>query len=291
MSVRYAFRIPLLPPDVDPTGIAARGTRRWLILVMAGFATVVEALSVAGLVPDIRVGALDLSLSLIPALGLAVACGARLFGRSSFRRIAAGFWVVSGLSLVALAAAYHQTDRWPLFTGLVAAALGEELVYRLAVPAALAAVLQFGGVRSNHARVAGLTLAGLWFVLLPGHQDQVTSVASDLSFFAFAVLSAVLVYRSGSVLPMAASHAIVNLVTVLMWDRAVAADERGITIIVVLGLLVAAYGRPRRLTLDRDRGLIDTVTGLAVTEVHRPDHGRARAVLSDGRVLTGPSLA
>ena len=49
----------------------AETRRRRLVLSMAAFTTLVEALSVAGLLPSVRVGRLDLSLAIlrIDALG------------------------------------------------------------------------------------------------------------------------------------------------------------------------------------------------------------------------------
>ena len=80
------------------------------------------------------------------------------------------------------------------------------------------AVLIYAGVRPTWARIAGLALAGLWFVALPGHREQMHSLAGAVPFIAFAALSAILVYRSGSVLPMAVSHAVVNMLTLLAWN-------------------------------------------------------------------------
>ena len=107
--------------------------------------------------------------------------------------------------------------------------------------------------------------------------------AGPLPFIAFAVLAAALVHRSGSVLPMAMGHAIVNLVTFLVWDDALPADARAVTLGAVLTLLALAYGIPRRITLDAERGLVDIATGLpvdddevAVAEDQRPLGRRTR---------------
>lgn len=276
------FARPLRPAHAVVPDFGRPGSRRRLVLAMAMFTTLVETLSVGGLLPSVEIGGLSLSLALIPALALGVACGDRLLGRSSFRRIAAGYWIVSGLALLVLAGFYIHLGRVPLYGALIAAALGEELVYRLAVPAVVAVALQYGGVRPDRARIAGLTMAGLWFVLLPGHQSQMLTPSGAIPFIAFAALSAVLVHHSGSVLPMALAHAVTNLVTILVWEDALPTDARGMGLAALLGLLVLAYGRPRRLTLDHDRGMIDTITGLAVAEFDVRPGQPPSAVLSDG---------
>ena len=260
-------------------------SRRNLILAMAAFTVVIETLSIAGLIPLVPLGSLALPVSIIPALGLGVACGERLLGRSSFRGAAATYWVAIAIALPLLAVRFAQIGRLGLWTSLLAASAGEELIYRLAIPAVLAAVLRAGKVRPDRARMASLALAGVWFVLLPGHREQMDSIASALPFAAFALLAALLVYRSGSVLPMAAGHAVINMLTVLMWDEAVAADARGMGLACVLGLLVLAYGRPRRITVADGGGLLDTRTGLDVAVIDlREDHGTT-VTLSDGRIV------
>ena len=102
----------------------AETRRRRLVLSMAAFTTLVEALSVAGLLPSVRVGRLDLSLAILPALGLAVACGDRLVGRSSLRRVAAWYWIVASLVLLGLLVPYVTGGDASLYLSLVVAALG-----------------------------------------------------------------------------------------------------------------------------------------------------------------------
>jgi hypothetical protein len=256
---------------------------------MAAFTTAVEVADIVDAVPNIPIGTLDLPLSIIPALGLAVACGERLLGRSAGRRAAIVYWAVIVGVLPVLAGLFVRTGRPGLWVSLLAASVNEELVYRLAIPAVIAAVLRAGRVRSDWARMAGLGLAGLWFVLLPGHREQMDSPASAVPFVAFALFAALLVYRSGSILPMAAGHAVVNMLTVLMWDEAVAADERGMALACVLGLLVVAYGRPRRLTIGDDGRLLDTRTGLEVSVVDVRDADHPTVTLTDGRTLRADS--
>jgi hypothetical protein len=259
-----------------------------MVLAMAAFTTLVEAGSSAGWLPGVQVGRLELSLSVVPALGLAVACGDRLLGRSSLRRMATWFWIVSAAALWVFGLLYVVRGDGSLYLSLVVAALGEELVFRLAAPAAFAFVLVVAGIAENRARIWGLVAAGVWFFLLPGHQDQLDSVGAVAALVCLTALSAFLVYRSGSVLPMAAAHAVSNLATVLLWKDAIPPDIRGVTVAVVLTLLTLAYSRPRRLTLDDERGLVDTRTGLNAVEWHDSGHV-IDVVLSDGRKIRQPT--
>ena len=265
--------------EVFPAGVNAR---RRLVLAMAAITTVIEALSVAGLIPLVQVGELKLSLSLLPALGLAAVCGERLLGRSTNRRIATGYWITVGILLPVLAVAYHRVDRLPMWASLVMAALSEELVFRLAVPAVAGAGLRLAGLDHHRARIGGLVVGGVWFVLLPGHLEQMSSPVEAVPFIAYATLAALLVYRSGSVLPMAAGHAVINLLTVLVWSESVARDARGMALACVLGLLVLAYGRPRRMTIADDGTMVDTVTGLSVATIDLRDGRPATVTLTDG---------
>lgn len=278
---------------------APAGSRRRLVLAMALCTMVVELASIGSWVPELHLAGIPLSLSIVPALGLAAVCGGRLFGRSTARPAATAFWVAIGGAFLATLFLFLRSGRPGLWAAIVAASAAEELVFRLAIPAVLAAALRLGGVRLDRSRLAGLALAGLWFVLLPGHRDQMGSLAGALPFVAFAALAAVVVYRSGSILPMAMAHAVSNLLTFLMWGDEVTPPARSLGLTFVLVLLLIAYGRPRRLTIDDQRGLLDIVTGLEVASIDLRDGQPAAVTLSDGRILpvdealgqTRPSVA
>lgn len=273
-------------PEIPAPGrVEQLSNRRTLVLGLAGITMLVEILDIAQLVPSLPVGGLNLSLSLLPAMALALACGSRLLGRSAFRRAAVVFWVLVAVLLPLLAIRFWQHGRLELVPALIFAALDEELVYRLAIPAVIAAALRLGNVRPNAARITGLAVAAFWFCLLPGHLEQVNSPAGFLPYLSFAGLSALIVYRSGSILPMAVGHAISNLLTFLMFGAAVTADARSFAMASVLCLLVLAYGRPRRITVGDDGGLVDTHTGLSVSAIDLRDGQPALVELADGRLL------
>ncbi len=271
--------------DVAPTRVDRISNRRTLVLGLSGITMIVEILGLAHLLPPLWIGGLGLSFSLLPATALALACGSRLLGRSAIRRAAVWFWSITGVLFAAITALCIREGRFDLVPALSAAAFDEELVYRLAIPAVIAAALRLGNVRPNTARIAGLLGAGIGFCLLPGHLDQVTSPVEFIPYVSFAALSGFIVYRSGSILPLAIGHAISNILTFLMFGAAVTADARGLGMASVLCLLVLAYGRPRRITVGDDGGLVDTQTGLAVTAIDLRDGQPALVELADGRYL------
>lgn len=274
--------VPAIP---EPTRVEQLSNRRTLVLGLSGLTMICEVLSFGGLLPKLPVGGLELSFSLLPAMALGLACGSRLLGRSAVRRTAAIFWGLAGLLMVGITAMYIHLGRLELVPALVLAALDEELVYRLAIPAVIAAALRLGNVRPNAARITGLVAAAFWFCLLPGHVEQAATPSGFVPYVAFASLSAFIVYRSGSILPLAFAHAISNLLTFLMFGAAVTADARGLGMASILCLLVLAYGRPRRITVGDEGGLVDTQTGLAVTAIDLRDGQPALLELADGRYL------
>lgn len=249
----------------------ASSGRRDVVLGLALVTTVVEILCYYGnTLPSIRVGDFTISGSTVPGLALAAACGRRLFGRSSTRRAALSFWIATALAMTAFALAYADLHRLIDVPALVLAAFDEELVYRLAAPAVIAFALR-RFVPAPSARIAGLAMAGLWFVLLPGHREQMTSPALAIPFIAYATLSAIVVYRSGSIIPMAVTHATSNLLTILMWNDALAGDVRSMGVTFVVVLLIVAYGRHRPVAHGDRGGLVDIRTGLPLGTIDLRD--------------------
>ena len=59
-------------------------------------------------------------------------------------------------------------------------------------------------------------------------------------------------------------------------------DFAGMGLACVLGLLVLAYGRPRRMTITDDGRMVDTVTGLSVATIDLRDGRPATVTLTDG---------
>jgi hypothetical protein len=235
--------------------------RQKIVLVAALVAGLVEIGGLVEVIPRLHLGRLVLSPSFLPALVVAGLLGRRIVGRARDVDAAAMYWVTAlagvCLSMVLLDREGDLLDA----LAILVAALDEEIVFRFAVPALVAAVLVVLHVPSRPARVSGLVVGAAWFVLLPGHRVQWHTVADVLPFIAFAALAAIVVYRSGSILATAATHAVMNMLTIISFGGDMTRLARSITTGVLLILLMSGYGfvRPRSRDADHEP---DTVIDL-----------------------------
>lgn len=205
-----------------------RSWTRWPLtwpLVLLALVTVVVDVGTAWM--DVSAGSLG-RVPVSPALplGIALACavGLRRLGLDpANRRAWREFLVVSAAALVWAAYSYsvhiggaHEA------VGLILAALGEELVYRLAVlivVGALVAKLTGHGWRNaeDWGPVAGITAliaGGLIFTLLPGHVAQMNSALTALPFASLGVVLGYAVLRTGALLPAVVVHSFLNIATI-----------------------------------------------------------------------------
>src|SRR5690606_35539666 len=114
---------PILPPDEPGPDLGRPGSRRRLVLLAAALTTLTEIAVLAEVTPSIEMGGIGVSMSVIPALALGVACGDRLLGRSSLRRVAQWFWVATTGVIAALLVLYAVDGRVDMYCALVASAL------------------------------------------------------------------------------------------------------------------------------------------------------------------------
>jgi membrane protease YdiL (CAAX protease family) len=224
---------------------------------------VAVALDVTTAWTGVSLGALG-RIPISPALPLAVVLVARLHaprpdrsgrGRAAWREFTVGIGVV----LVLVAVGYGVALGRPVeAVGLIVAAVGEELVFRLAavlvIGAVAAAVL---GRDWAHPRrwgagpgIVGLTGAALVFTALPGHVDQITGATTSVSFASLALVLGYTVLRTGAVWPAAAVHALLNLTTITAWNQhGLAGGRLTIGAGALLALVAAADVAGRRLGL------------------------------------------
>lgn len=216
--------------------------KRRLVLALAALTMAVEVAGLAFL-PTIDIGTMALSPSLIPALWLALALGPAR--RSTVRYEAVlPFWCAIVAGLATGAVLFWQAGDAVDVLPLLAAAADEEIVYRLAVPMVIAVALTFLKVPARRARVVGYLVAGAWWVLLPGHQVQTTTLAVFGSYAAFAALSAVVVARSRALVAMSAAHAVLNLITISQSRGEIGPGARGVLVACLLLMLVGTFARP-----------------------------------------------
>jgi membrane protease YdiL (CAAX protease family) len=213
-----------------------------------------------------------------PALPLALVLAARLgigrLGASrrsllAWRELAVGFGI--GLTLATLAYALILA-RPAEVTGLLVAALAEELVFRVAALLALGAVLaRLLGRAWRNPRdwgpapgFAALGATALLFSVLPGHVAQMTNPVTTLSFASLSLLLGYTVLRTGAVWPAVLAHALLNLTTIAAWRAASPAGVRLAIAASALGaLVVAAQVAGRRLGV---RPRVPTVIDLRAAE-------------------------
>ena len=144
--------------------------------------------------------------------------------------------------------------------GLVVGALGEELVYRLAVlmlVGACTARLLGRNWRNSEdwgvvPGITALLAAGFVFMLLPGHVAQMSDALHALPFACLGVVLGYAVLRTGALLPATVVHALLNLTTIAALDGDVAVELRSvIAALALIALVLATVVAGMRLGLLR----------------------------------------
>ena len=128
------------------------------------------------------------------------------------------------------------------------AALGEELVYRLAVLILVgAACAALAGRNWRNAEdwgvgpgIVALLAAGLVFTLLPGHVAQMSDGLHALPFACLGVVLGYAVLRTGALFPAAVVHALLNLATIAALEGEVSSAVRSALAAAALVALVLA---------------------------------------------------
>jgi hypothetical protein len=229
---------PQMAADVGLSEIADGAGERWnwrwrswtrwpLSLPIVGLAFVTVVVDVGTAWANISLGSLG-RVPVSPALPLgillAVMVGLRRLGLDpANRRAWREFLVVSSVALVYAGWSYAVKIGGPAESvGLVLAALGEELVYRLAVLIVVGVVVaaalrrpwrnaeDWGAVPG----IAALLAGGLVFTLLPGHIAQMSGALTALPFASLGVVLGYAVLRTGALLPAAVVHAFLNIATI-----------------------------------------------------------------------------
>lgn len=246
---------------------AASWARRWrgwaewhLTAGIVALAAVAVVLDVASTWADITLGHLG-RIPISPALPLALLLALRI-GLPALGASRAGWdrWREYGTLVVAIlgaAVVLYAIDIGGAVEagGLLVAALGEELVYRLAalvlVGAAVAAVA--GRDWRDPARwgtapgVVALLVAAFAFSLLPGHLAQTSGVAPIVPFVSLALVLGWVMLRTGALWPTVAAHAILNLVTISVLVSGAAGVLRlGVGGVTLVGLIIGADLAGRR---------------------------------------------
>lgn len=219
-------------------------------LVLAAAAVILD---VATAWTDLSLGSLG-RIAVSPALPLALVLAAILSGARRSPGPGSGqawreFRVGVGAVLVVATLGYAVLLTRPAeAVGLVVAAIGEELVFRLAAVLVIGALCaRLLGRDWRHPRqwgatpgFVGLVAAAVVFSVLPGHVAQMTTVTRSLSFASLALLLGYTVLRTGAVWPAILVHALIDVMTLAAWQGSGLALVRLATAAGALGALVAA---------------------------------------------------
>ncbi len=194
------------------------------ILLVAGVTVVVDVVTAWLNVPLGHLGRVPISPAL--PIGVLLACMVGL-GRIGLDRANVRAWreflLVSGFVLVFGTWQYAEhVHGGQEALGLVLGALGEELVYRLAVLVLVGAVCAaLLGRNWRNAEdwgvgpgLVALAAAGLVFTFLPGHVAQMSDTLHALPFACLGVVLGYAVLRTGALLPASVVHAVLNLATI-----------------------------------------------------------------------------
>ncbi len=223
-------------------------------MVIAALAVVVDVVTAWSGISFGTLGRVPISPALPLGLILAAKIGLNRLGFDrANRRAWREFLIVGGGVLAYVVAAYAAniagTDE---AVGLLLAALGEELVYRLAViilVGALAARLlgrdwRNAGEWGMAPGIIGLLVGSVVFSLLPGHIAQMSDALRALPFASLGFVLGYAVLRTGALIPAAIVHALLNLATLTVFagDMTVAsrnAISTAALFALVIGTVVA----------------------------------------------------
>jgi membrane protease YdiL (CAAX protease family) len=204
---------------------------RWTRWPLGGW---IVAVALATVTVDVVTAWLNVDMGLMgrvpisPALPLGLVLAAMV----GFRRLGADrtngyawheFLIGSGIALLFGVIIYSlQIHGSSEAFGLVIAALGEELVYRLAVLIVVGVVCSAAlGRNWRNAEdwgtgpgVVAIAAAGVVFAFLPGHVAQMSDTLHAIPFVSLGIVLGYVVLRTGALLPAAVVHALLNLATI-----------------------------------------------------------------------------
>jgi membrane protease YdiL (CAAX protease family) len=259
-------------PTVRSRWIWVRWTR-WpfspAVLSLAALAVVVDVATAWGGVSLGTLGRVPISPALPLGLLLAGTLGLNRLGLDrANRRAWREFLVVGGGVLLYAVISYAvNIGGWDEAVGLMLAALGEELVYRLAVIIVVGALCaRLLGRDWRNASEWGLApgliallVGSIVFSALPGHIDQMSDALHALPFASLGLVLGYAVLRTGALVPATIVHSMLNLVTlaVLAGEMPVASRNllsTGALLALVVGTIAAGLrlGVLRRTPAELD---------------------------------------
>jgi membrane protease YdiL (CAAX protease family) len=145
-------------------------------------------------------------------------------------------------------------------TGLVLAALDEEVVYRLAVLVLVGAtVAKLSGRNWRNSEdwgvapgLAAIVASGVVFTVLPGHVAQMSDTLHALPFVCLGMVLGYVMLRTGALLPAVVVHALLNLATIAAFTGEISPVLRtALAATALVALLLGTVVAGRRLGIFR----------------------------------------
>jgi membrane protease YdiL (CAAX protease family) len=209
--------------------------RRWTrwpftvpMLWVAAIAVTVDAVTAWAGISMGRLGRVPMSPALPLGLLLAGLMGLRRLGLDRTNRRAWREFLVVGTAVLAYAVVSYGslTGRWAESVGLVVAALGEELIYRLAVIVVIGALcarlLHRDWRNASEWGIApglvALFVGSVVFSAMPGHVAQMSDTLHALPFASLGLVLGYAVLRTGALIPAAIVHALLNIETLSVFS-------------------------------------------------------------------------
>lgn len=232
------------------------------VVALAALTVVVDVASAWADVPLGSLGRVPITPALPLGVVLALAVGVRRLGLDpANRRAWREFLLVGTVALVGAVVGYSVSiGGVSESVGLVVAALGEELVYRLAVIVVVgASTARLLGRPWRNAEdwglapgITALLAGGLVFTLLPGHVAQMDGALTALPFASLGVVLGYAVLRTGALLPAVVVHAFLNIVTIAVIVGEVSVGMRaGLAVSALVALVSGTVVAGQRLGILR----------------------------------------
>ncbi len=232
------------------------------VIAVAALAVIVDVFTAWAGISFGSLGRVPISPALPLGLILAAMLGLNRLGFDrTNRRAWREFLVVGGGVLVYVVVSYAlHIGGSAEAVGLVLAALGEELVYRLAVIIVVGSLTArlLGRDWRNASEwgmapgIIALLVGSIVFSLLPGHIAQMSDVLHALPFASLGFVLGYAVLRTGALVPAAIVHSLLNLVTlaVLAGDMSIAA-RNALSTVALLALVTGTIVAGLRLGILR----------------------------------------
>lgn len=269
--------------DTRPPAFSHTRNGRALVLGLAAVTMAVEMASVLTS-SGITIGTFRVSLSLVPAIVLLGLLGPRSVGRARDRDRLVPFWIAMAAGLGLGVTVFGRSGDLADVGALLVAAVDEEVVFRFAVPVVITTALMLLRLPAVASRRVGYVVAGVWWVLLPGHQAQTDGPMALVTYVAFAVIAGVVVARSRALIPMSVAHCVLNIITVSAERGDITDGARGILSACLLFLLIGTFAWPgdvRRRASDEEDLVTDTVIDLRDGEVPSVEQAGRRVPIDD----------